>query len=112
MFRKQVILEIIQTDYLAVIANKSGPTQLVNVLKYINNSSGEELERFWGSFCSESVHAEWINKSVVEQLHIVLQRNQDKLVAQTFDGEKLRKENTEDSKQELRISTEEPTIHI
>ena len=65
MCRKQVILEIIQTDYLAVIADKStdisSQTQFVIVFRYINKSSGEEVERFWSYFSPESVNTEGIS---------------------------------------------------
>ena len=54
MFRKRVISEISQAGYLEVIADKStcisGQTQLIIVFRYINKSSGEEVERFWGYF--------------------------------------------------------------
>ena len=93
VFRKQVVLEISQADYLAVIADEStdisGQTQLVIVFRYINKSSGEVVERFWGYFCPESVNAEGISKCILEQLEIVLQGNKVKLIAQTFDGAKV-----------------------
>ena len=93
VFRRQVIFEISQANYLAVIADEStdisGQTQLVIVFRYINNLSGEVVERFWGYFCPESVNAEGISKCILEQLKIVLQENQVKLIAQTFDGAKV-----------------------
>ena len=50
VFRKQVILEIVQADYLAVIADKStyisGLTELVIVFMYINESSSEVVSVF------------------------------------------------------------------
>ena len=50
MFRKKVVLEISQTDYLAVIADEntyiSGQTELVIVFRYINKSPGEVVQGF------------------------------------------------------------------
>ena len=50
VFRKQVILEINQSNYLAVISDEStdisGQTQLIIVFRYIDDSSGVEVGRF------------------------------------------------------------------
>ena len=70
MFRKQVILGLPQANYLAELADEStyisGQTQLVNVFRYNNKTSGEEVERFWGYFCPESVNTEGISKCILE----------------------------------------------
>ena len=42
-----------------------------------------------GLFFPKSVNAEGISKCILEQLKIVLQENQVKLIAQTFDGAKV-----------------------
>ena len=93
MFRRQVIFEISQANYLAVIEDEStsisGQTQLVIVFRYISKLSGQVVEHFWGYFCPESVNAEGIYKCTLEQLKIVLQENQLKIIAQTFDGAKV-----------------------
>ena len=93
VFRRKVIFEISQANYLAVIADEStdicGQPQLVIVFRYINKLSGQVVERFWGYFCPKSVNAEGISKCILEQLKIVLQENQVKLIAQTFDGAKV-----------------------
>ena len=92
VYRRKVIFEISQAKYLAVIADEStdisGQTQLVIVFRYIK-LSGEVVERFWGYFCPESVNSEGISTCILEQLKIVLEENQEKLIAQTFDGAKV-----------------------
>ena len=91
VYRRKVIFEISQAKYLAVIADEStdiSGKHIIIVFRYIK-LSGEVVERFWGYFCPESVNSKGISKCFLEQLKIVLEKNQEKLIAQTFDGAKV-----------------------
>ena len=85
VFRRQIIFEISQAHYLAVIADEStdisGQNQLVIVFTDFNKLSGKFVDNFWGYFCPESVNAEGVCKCILEQLKIVLQENQIKFKA-------------------------------
>ena len=80
VLKKKVIFKNSEADYLAVIADESteisGQSQLVKVFRYINKSSGEDLEHFCGYFCPESVKSE----GILKQFQIIFQGNQETLL--------------------------------
>ena len=88
VYRKEVVSQIEQAEFVAVIADEttdvSVQNQLSVVLRYINE--GRVVERFWGFFQPKRVNAEGIAEVILTELAKILQGNKNKLIAQTYDG--------------------------
>ncbi|XP_075232954.1 zinc finger MYM-type protein 1-like isoform X2 [Lycorma delicatula] len=93
IYHEEIRTEIRKASFVAIMADDttdvSEHTQMVLVLRYVLN--GEIFERFWGFFIPENQTADGISKCVLEQLDIILQGNEQKLIAQTFDGANVMK---------------------
>lgn len=88
IYHEEIKKEIREASFVAVMAEDttdvSEHTQMVLVLRYVLKE--EIVERFWGFLSPENQTADGISKSILEQLDVILQGDEQKLVAQTFDG--------------------------
>ncbi|XP_035221846.1 zinc finger MYM-type protein 1-like [Stegodyphus dumicola] len=93
IYHEEIRTEIRKASFVALMVDDttdvSERTQMVLVLRYVLN--GELFEHFWGFFFPENQTADGISKCILEQLYIILQGNEQKLIVQTFDGANVMK---------------------